>query len=192
MRRLLRHLFTLCAALSLLLCVAVCVLWVRSRDRIETVSQTFWSEDGYWYVNAATMRQEFGVAVVQMCDAKHRDYYKDWTGFKHRSTRLDDPDATLPWAFSTLPQRGRLIRWYTPAWRSKRPFFGTETELQLIIPMWTLAMVCSVLPAWWTFMLLRRHRRHLRAKINLCPTCGYDLRASPERCPECGTAVNAT
>src|SRR5215203_216470 len=28
MRRFLRHLFTLCAALSLLLCVAVCALWV--------------------------------------------------------------------------------------------------------------------------------------------------------------------
>src|SRR5687768_14703719 len=30
MRRLARRLFTLCSALSLLLCVAVCVLWVRS------------------------------------------------------------------------------------------------------------------------------------------------------------------
>ena len=30
MRRLARHLFTLCAAASLLLCVVVCVLWARS------------------------------------------------------------------------------------------------------------------------------------------------------------------
>ena len=30
MRRPARHLFTLCSAASLLLCVAVCVLWVRS------------------------------------------------------------------------------------------------------------------------------------------------------------------
>jgi hypothetical protein len=30
MRRLARHLFTLCSAVSLLLCVAACVLWVRS------------------------------------------------------------------------------------------------------------------------------------------------------------------
>ncbi len=37
----------------------------------------------------------------------------------------------------------------------------------------------------------RRTTRDERSAGNLCPKCGYDLRASPDRCPECGSPSSA-
>ncbi len=43
----------------------------------------------------------------------------------------------------------------------------------------------SLLPVFYAF----RHICHNKPLAGHCRTCGYDLRASPERCPECGTGV---
>ena len=61
-----------------------------------------------------------------------------------------------------------------------------EKYLQIQFPLWlpfTLSLLVSLLAARkWR----HHHRLYLRQKLGLCLTCGYDLRATPQRCPECG------
>jgi hypothetical protein len=56
------------------------------------------------------------------------------------------------------------------------------------LPYWALAACAAALPAAWIWRT-RKSAARSRLSRGLCPTCGYDLRASPERCPECGTAT---
>lgn len=63
--------------------------------------------------------------------------------------------------------------------------FGADVQLNggrfVNVPYWFLAMVTAAPP----LLALRVCRR--RARHGFCPSCGYDLRASPDQCPECGT-----
>jgi hypothetical protein len=54
------------------------------------------------------------------------------------------------------------------------------------VPHWLLAALSGVLPAGW-YAAYRRNAK--RRGLGVCTTCGYDLRATPERCPECGAAT---
>jgi hypothetical protein len=56
-------------------------------------------------------------------------------------------------------------------------------------PYWGISTIIAVIPIAWIVHFLRRKRRGI---IGCCRTCGYDLRATPDRCPECGTAVEAS
>ena len=54
------------------------------------------------------------------------------------------------------------------------------------IPYWFLSLTFAVPPSLWLRARRRNWRRMRSERAGLCPTCHYDLRATPDRCPECG------
>jgi hypothetical protein len=69
-----------------------------------------------------------------------------------------------------------------------RTIVGQYWELEF--PIWPLCLATAILPA---VRLIRWRINRRRRQTGTCPTCGYDLRATPERCPECGrTSSSAT
>jgi hypothetical protein len=184
MRRLARRLFTLCSAVSLLIFVGLMVLWIRSyfvTDRIATCSSRE-EKDGWSYVTYTAVESgKGGVGFVRMMQGapgeafleKQQERMRAGLPFhqRHEPTypNLRVQDAAAPrWGFKF----GRI--------RRKHDVDGYEA----VVPIACLLVVFAIAPAFW----LWRQRRTCDA-IGLCATCGYDLRASPERCPECGTTM---
>jgi hypothetical protein len=66
--------------------------------------------------------------------------------------------------------------------------FSDEMQNGIAFPAWLPTVLFLIVPALWFRRALKNRRRH---RIGLCPHCGYDIRATPQRCPECGRVTLA-
>ena len=137
-----RRLLNRLTALSLILFVAVCVLWLETHNRSRSVA-------------------------LPWCDMTAGPGYVSLRGTTAAPGEADY--GCLGFSFV------RTHRTYTPSWEVRAPlwFFAVATAAALAVE--------------WR----RRVRRLRRQADGLCPSCGYDLRATPGCCPECGKLTAA-
>ncbi len=202
MRRLARRLFTLCSAVSLVLCVAAGVLWARSYS----VGDEIWRSTG----NANGMERW---SIWSGGGGFQIEFYRLHTSntdpevptSQPLAYRRHQPPAVLPnWERPMLERDDHILSSPFPwislagfpaapslAFRNQRLSDASYENLSIgaVVPYWLAAALAVVLPStapvrWCVRRISRRSHG-----IGLCRSCGYDLRASPDRCPECGAAA---
>jgi hypothetical protein len=185
MRRLLRWVLNFLAVVSVLLVVALAVLWVRS----------YWVGDGF-------QRGRDGVIWAAWSARGTVGVSRSAVGLGFLSGRLPltyQHWPAAPWQPGTFP--GIRRQWYLlgftylasdevtfwPGPNRSTTYYATR---EAGVPHLLLMLLAGVPPALW-WRRWRRLRRHHRREQGLCTRCGYDLRATPGRCPECGLEVEA-
>ena len=166
-----RKLFTLCSAVSLLLCAAVGLSWVRS----------------YWLCDIITRGGPLGGTIVWTV---HGGIHAVREG--QRPFGVPTSEEQRRFGVRTVPAEKvgqfeyavglRPNRWM-PARFGRERAFG---RAYLFVPHWVPLGLFAAAPAAW---FARRLRRARRSACGLCIACGYDLRATRHRCPECGNAA---
>ena len=170
-------LFKLAAVLSLLLCAATVAAWVESysiqRELIwnSTIDFDLVSNHGLFRVARWDWFARNG-------GKWHRQPYNEVGVFSCETRSYTGGDAVSP-------AQG-------PSWRvgfgeDHHPFGdGVEQRHWVTLPYWFLACALGACPALRAWRIMHNARRVPGSR---CRTCGYDLRATPDRCPECGTPV---
>lgn len=149
------------------------------------------------------------VVAEDLCIAREGDYFPysvpsnadlgslrqpepAWTeGFAHFSGIAPRVGGgTVPLGIGTGRWSSRIWQYAGVSWTEMG--IPQRTNVHLDVSYITLVVLLGLIPAVRLLISgARLRRRHRRIARGLCRTCGYDLRASPDRCPECGTIVNA-
>jgi len=185
----LRRLLMFVSAVSLLLCIATCVLWVRSYWFADLIGYGRWTLEheapkGWYRAQPRTAKSSQGMVLL----STHFLWLAPEVFDAEKKTLLWDENGRVFYD-SALIDDERPFRAADPAVNG----FGSREEDRgfrsyIWFPHWAVAAVFGVLPM---IVVIRRRIRTLKARAGLCPACGYDLRATPDRCPECGAGAGS-
>jgi hypothetical protein len=181
-----RRLFNILSALSLLLCVATVTIWVASRYCVGHAYVARWSQAGPESLQTVGMtsydgRLKFVRNYVQISDGPEISQLRKYT---HEGLNVGSEPNSLFLAFGLDPLNENNARWIIGPKASLTPL-GSESTWRVLAPCWSIAVLAAILPAVW---VRRKYRAACQCRSGHCVSCGYDLRATPERCPECGAA----
>ena len=168
-----RRLFNTLTVLSLLLSVLLVAVWLQ----------------GFFYAEFHTSGRVVSVTL------RH-----GYVGvLAHRKTSAEDQWLRRGPPIEVVPGNVRAFRGTDagvlgfaagPAYGNTPPGQPARDWVALA-PVWGLLLLTLIIPSLHAIPFARRLRQRRRHRLNLCPDCGYDLRASPGRCPECGAEASA-
>jgi hypothetical protein len=173
MRRLARHIATVCAAVSLGAGVVVLGLWLRTGSGFAELS---WRGLRGAHYDRVYFISGGGDLTVQ------------WVREPKAAAAIDPEPRGLHWSRSPTPSGSRFWSGRFDAHHSMGNGGPMGGQIWAVwVPHWFAVLACLFIPL--TVFLpraVRRRRLRRRLAARHCMTCGYDLRASPDRCPECG------
>jgi hypothetical protein len=176
----LRRIFYSLAAISLLLLTTVAVLWISSYSASRWLRWRRSMREDHWiawrgeFVYSRNISLGSKIAYSPPYGLDTRSYYS--TGRSRDAAEEYQQIGAYVWHGF-----GRFDRTYP------QPAGSAVRQSGVLLPAWFLAGVFAILPMIAFIDLRRRRIRRQRTNDGACPTCGYDLRATPDRCPECGT-----
>ena len=189
------RLLNIVTAVSLLLCVAASVAWVRSYSTGDVLTVVRVSTSGdLTFRRHDQLHVGRGVAVFShLLYSGRGQAYRAYAekvarppgrGGESTFHQFDRPDMRIYQG----PTDGLSFYGFHFA-RSNYPRADGTICLAgryAAIPLWSPIVLTAALPA---MRLLGIGRARRRVRTGHCAACGYDLRASSGRCPECGTSI---